>query len=510
LVCALLIVAFASALAAQDGKAPPPATGAKATASKPSESQPEKKPAETKPAEAKTAPAPPAATVVPIKVVSDADNVCIACHSHSSKDVVEWDPKDKDMYKFYIPLEAFKNDIHWQKGVRCQDCHGGDAAKMEIPDPRQAHLSKDDFRVVHSPADIPDFCGRCHKDGGYMRRFVPAPRTDELSEYWTSVHGQQLKKGDANVATCISCHDMPHGNATDATVHGIHAVKEPDSPVYHTKVAETCRKCHSDKKLMQQKVGTQYRYEYKGQPLPCDEYAKWRESVHGKALLDKGDFSAPACNNCHGNHGAAPPQVDSVANACGTCHGKIAGLFAETKMRHAFETIGLPGCATCHSNHAIHQPTDEVLGMQSGTFCSRCHEQAHLQHGATLAGADAARKLRDGIDSLKTKIKTADATLVHAEELGMEVSKPKFDLRKASDALTNARTMIHSFDVATVHKALDAGDKVVVEVQAKGEKALSDYTERRIWLAASLVPILIVIGLLLLYIRSMPAELPKK
>ena len=31
-----------------------------------------------------------------------------------------------------------------------------------------------------------------------------------------------------------------------------------------------------------------------------------------------------------------------------------------------------------------------------------------------------------------------------------------------------------------------------------------------IWLAASLVPILIVIGLLLLYIRSMPAELPKK
>ena len=75
--------------------------------------------------------------------------------------------------------------------------------------------------------------------------------------------------------------------------------------------------------------------------------------MHGKALLDKGDLSAPTCNNCHGNHGAAPPQTGSVVYACGTCHGKIAKLFEDTKMRHKFETEGLPGCATCHSNHEI-------------------------------------------------------------------------------------------------------------------------------------------------------------
>ena len=83
-----------------------------------------------------------------------------------------------------------------------------------------------------------------------MRHFVPAPRTDQLSEYWTSQHGKKLKTGDLKVATCVSCHDMPHGNAIDTAPHGIRAVKEPESPVYHTKVAQTCAKCHSDKAVM--------------------------------------------------------------------------------------------------------------------------------------------------------------------------------------------------------------------------------------------------------------------
>ena len=62
-------------------------------------------------------------------------------------------------------------------------------------DPK-AHQAKDDFRAVKSPADIPDFCGRCHSNIEYMRHFNPSPRTDQLAEYWTSGHGKQLKKGD--------------------------------------------------------------------------------------------------------------------------------------------------------------------------------------------------------------------------------------------------------------------------------------------------------------------------
>ena len=225
---------------------------------------------------------------------------------------------------------------------------------------------------------------------------------------------------------------------------------------------------------------------YQGKPLPCDEYAKWSKSVHGMALLEKGDFSAPTCNNCHGNHGAAPPQMDSVANACGACHGKIAKLFADTKMRHKFETEGLPGCATCHSNHEIRQPSDDFLGMQSGAFCARCHEEGKEKHGATLEGREAAKTIHADLEHLKDGIQKADETLAKAEQKGMEVSEPKFNLQKASDALTNARTQIHSFKVKVVEKALADGEKVVKEVQGKADHALEEYQYRRV-LAGGLV-----------------------
>jgi hypothetical protein len=142
--------------------------------------------------------------------------------------------------------------------------------------------------------------------------------------------------------------------------------------------------------------------------------------------------------------------------------------------------------------------------MQNGAFCARCHEQGKEKHGATIAGAKAAETIHADLQHLKNGIQTAGETLAMAEVKGMEVSEPKFNLQKASDALTNARTMIHSFRVDVVQKALANGEKVVTDVQGKADHALQEYQYRRIWLAISLVPILMVIGLLLLYIRSLP------
>ena len=97
----------------------------------------------------------------------------------------------------------------------------------------------------------------------------------------------------------------------------------------------------------------------------------------------------------------------------------------------------------------------------------------------------------------------------------MEVSQPAFELHKAEDALTNARTQIHTFKVDVVEKAVADGEKVLIDpddpdkgVQVKADKALAEYTRRRYWLAITLVPILMVIGLLVLYIRSLP--IPEK
>ena len=61
----------------------------------------------------------------------------------------------------------------------------------------------------------------------------------------------------------------------------------------------------------------------------------------------------------------------------------------------------------------------------------------------------------------------------------MEVSQPRFELRKAADALTNARSLIHTFQVKPVAKAVADGEAVVADVQAKADHALAEHTSRQ-------------------------------
>jgi predicted CXXCH cytochrome family protein len=399
------------------------------------------------------------------------ENTCIFCHGELI------DPQDR----FHVSEKDLANDVHWQKGLRCHDCHGGD------PTVTNRSIVHAKLHPIKSHQDIPGFCGRCHSDIEYMRRYQPSPRTDQESEYWTSGHGKKLKAtGDPQVAVCTSCHGGKHNLAP---VHDL------ESPVYPTRIAKTCATCHSDPKIME---GRQYH----GHPLGHNQYDEWRQSVHGKALLEKGDLSAPTCNRCHGNHGAVPPEVDSVANVCGTCHGKVGTLFRNTQMKHRFQEAGLPGCATCHGAHLIRTPSDEMLGMGDKAVCVKCHAQG--KYGATLAGAEVARNLRSGLDELSELIAEAQAKITEAERIGMEVRGPRFDLHKAIDARVNARTLVHSFSPGPVEKALAEGKETASKVKERAEEALYEHQARRIWLATSLVPIAFVIVLLLLYIRKLP------
>ncbi len=429
---------------------------------------------------------------------------CMFCHGAEGMLA-----ESEDTKHLIVTEKDLAEDIHWQRGLRCHDCHGGNPVLDEFTD----HRDDPSFleRAIATTADIPTFCGRCHSDLMYMRRFNPSARTDQEAEYWTSGHGQRLKKAqaeyqeaveaykqagkkgdppvfqDPKAATCVSCHGR----------HGILAVDDPNSPVYPTHVAETCASCHADEQLM-----AGLTYGDPPRPIGHEQYQQWRNSVHGRALLENGDLSAPTCNDCHGNHGALPPGVASVANACGTCHGKMAELFAATRMKHKFEEVGLPGCAVCHGSHQTHKPTDEMLGMGEKSICATCHKEN--RYGAPLAGAEAARSMRDGLERLKQQISEAEHQIAEAERLGMEVSTPRFDLRQAVDALTNARSLIHSFSRDRVEEALKKGEQVASEVKRRAEAALAEHTARRVWLALVLVPILIVVVLLLLYIRTLP------
>ena len=75
----------------------------------------------------------------------------------------------------------------------------------------------------------------------------------------------------------------------------------------------------------------------RGLDNPTEQFQKYKTSVHAQMLYEKQDMSAPTCNDCHGNHGATPPGIASVANVCGQCHARQAELFQTSPHKAAFD-----------------------------------------------------------------------------------------------------------------------------------------------------------------------------
>ena len=389
-------------------------------------------------------------------------NSCVSCHS-----LLE-DPRVLN------PAKLFEGDVHHQAGLTCTNCHGGDPNDDSL----NAMSPAKGFRGVPQRAAIPDFCARCHADIVYMHRFNPKMRADQLSQYLTSVHGKRLKQGDTKVATCVDCHG----------VHNILAVSDARAPVYPPNVAATCGHCHSDAAYMK---------DYK---IPTDQVANYRKSVHA-ATLAQGDTSAPTCTTCHGNHGATPPGVTSVANVCGTCHVFFAQLFEKSPHQAAFAKLGLPGCVQCHSNHASVHPSDEWVGVGHDSLCTGCHSSGD-------AGYRSAQAMAKDLARLNHAIAQATAVLDTAERAGMEVSSPKLELASAHEALIKARVNVHTFQDAEVEKVANPGLEVATRADQAGVAALAELNVRRKGLGISLITILVAITGLYLKIRQIESPPP--
>jgi Cytochrome c3 len=444
---------------------------------------------------------------------------------------------------------AYVNDVHYKAGVTCADCHGGDPT---VEDQDAAMNPKKGYIGVPKPAAIPQVCGKCHgpdksafktdfhlndvmdqfmssvhgralnqsNDGpscischgihnivdvnnvkspvyptnvtktcakchsnpDYMKKFNPGLPVDQYEKYLTSVHGERNKAGDPKPATCVSCHSN----------HLIRPVKDPRSPVYPTNIPQTCAKCHSDKAYM-----AQYH-------IPTDQYVNYKQSVHGIALLQNSDLSAPACNSCHGNHGAVPPGVSSVASVCGTCHQANADLFDKSVHRAAFAKEKLPGCVVCHSNHLVRPPTDAMIGFGGDAVCGKCHKDSPTDSAAASILA-----IRSTLDSLTNGRKDAESFIARAEQLGMDVSDASYSLKDVNQSLVEARVQVHSFDAAPVKSAAGPGLKIVSAAQKSALAAVDEYYFRRHGLGVATLIITLLAVLLFLKIRQIERK-PKQ
>lgn len=441
------------------------------------------------------------------------------------------------------PAELYTNDIHFLKGFSCAECHGGDKTSedMEVamdpakgfigvpsgdkisdlcarchsdksvmtkynPDTKTGQL-KDLKESVHGigsvngrerlmqctschtvhnirrvnspyssvyPTKIPSLCDRCHGSASFMGKYNPSIAVDQLSKYRTSLHGQMNQRGNIKVAQCVDCHGY----------HKIFSAEDVRSAVYTLNLPETCGDCHSNE---------DYMAEFN---IPTDQLEKFKQSVHGVAVYEKDDLSAPVCNDCHGNHAATPPGVESISKVCGSCHTLNEKLFTESPHKKAFDEFNFPECETCHGNHQIETAKNQLLGVDDEAICSDCHSKDEYKDGFI-----AAARMRTMIDSLMEADSLAKRLIHEAEQKGMEVEDAKFKLREINQARIEAKTIIHAFDMDKFKVVVDKGFNASDEVILTSRSAIDEFYFRRYGLIVAVLIITGIIVILYFYIK---------
>lgn len=363
------------------------------------------------------------------------DDNCLNCH-------LDWEDEDGVAAKS-------ARDIHLQKGLGCADCHGGDPTLEDMDDVRASK----GYRGVPDHFEVPDFCSRCHSDAAYMHEHNPSLPVDQLAKYKTSIHGRRLfVSRDKKVANCISCH----------TVHEIGDGHMPYSSTHPVNIPGTCGKCHGN---------PDYMAEY---DIPTDQLVKYKSSVHGQALLERGDLGAPACNDCHGNHGAAPPGVKSLAAVCGVCHALEAELFAASPHAEAYLENDFPMCETCHSNHDIIEPYDNMIGTVGSAVCTNCHSV----NDGTI-GLSTANSILASISDLVDAHAEAKSHLDEAILKGMMTTNEEFLLKEVDQSLIQTRILIHTFNMDSVTPKAEEGIAKAEAIATNSAGLIDEYYFRR-------------------------------
>jgi len=400
--------------------------------------------------------------------------MCSSCHSNASTMVKN--------YESQLPwgqLELLTESVHGKTAadgkarvVQCVTCHN---AHGIVP--------VSNSRSPVYPLNVTATCGKCHSNAEYMRTYNPTLPVDQVNKYRTSMHGKRNVKGDLKVAECASCHGS----------HEVRSAKDVKSSVYPTNIPATCGTCHADPNYM------------KGYGIASDQLEKYTASVHGTALLEKNDIGAPACNDCHGNHAAAPPGVESVSNVCGTCHALNAELFDQSPHKKAFDSMDMPECETCHGNHEIVAATEQLLGVSDEAVCSWCH--GGEPDSKPYLTASTMRALADSLEEAET---IAASLVDDAEQKGMEITDAKYLLRDARQAQLESRTMVHSVDVEKFHGVIDRGLGVTTVVREEAKQAIDDYFFRR-WglLIATLIMTVFSVSTYV-YIKRLDRDPPAK
>lgn len=339
---------------------------------------------------------------------------------------------------------SFLLGVHSERGIRCNDCHGGDPTAFE----REPAHSGPSYIGTPDKLQTVALCASCHSDPDQMRQY--GLHVGQLAEFRTSRHGHLLlEQGDLNAPTCTDCHDA----------HTILPPNDARSNVYPTNIVQTCAPCHEDQSLME------------GYGLPTDQIDRYRKSAHGVALFEKNNFAAPSCVGCHGSHAALPPAVSQITDVCGQCHVLVRRAFYEGPHGDAALSGSLPGCTACHSSHG----TERVPPYRIAATCEDCHE---ADSRAALAGVE----IQDEVIRATEELGAAEEAIQELVRAGRKVQDIRFRYESALTAYAQMDQAQHSVDLEALGDLSRQVTSISTDIRAAEEVAAEDLWEHKLLL----------------------------
>ncbi|MFH1016872.1 MAG: hypothetical protein V1798_01670 [Pseudomonadota bacterium] len=270
--------------------------------------------------------------------MADAD--CLRCHSR--KDLRS--AKGLSAGELFVDPKELGGSRHSR--VACVQCHQGGSPSLLRP-----------CATITGKVD----CSVCHNEA--------------VEEYEKSIHGTLAKDGSPDAPLCGDCHGT----------HGVLGKNNTDSPTFARNVPNLCGKCH--------RRGEKATVRYKGSQVDVVEH--YRESIHGKGLLESGLTVTATCANCHTAHGERPVSdpLSSVNPAnlpktCAQCHRGIYELFEKSVHSPLVSKSKkpLPACSACHSAHTIGRTDLSDFRLHIMDQCGNCHKEIATNYFETYHG----------------------------------------------------------------------------------------------------------------------------
>jgi predicted CXXCH cytochrome family protein len=281
------------------------------------------------------------------------DAYCLLCHTQP--DLV-WELPSGEALSVTIDPSVLANSVHGESSAEgalaCADCH----PDFRYPHPVSLSQTVREFQIERYA-----ICRNCHED--------------QYTRAQDSVHGEFLRQGRLEAATCIDC-------------HGGHDIQTPNEP--RQRISLTCGRCHGA------------------------IFEEFRGSVHGAALLDENNPDVPTCIDCHGVHNIQNPMTTlfrtSSPELCATCHADselmstydistqvfdsyVADFHGTTVELFEHETPGVVTnqavCFDCHGVHNIQAVDGEgvsTIRENLLTTCRQCHPSASADFSAAWIG----------------------------------------------------------------------------------------------------------------------------